>query len=340
VGVAGRSSRWPGVVGLFLAVVMAGCTGAPPDPARRAPVGLGSVVVPERSGTFDVMGHPQLVAAGAGAVWVLNPPDPDGAGPGEGQGGRLLRIDPAGGIRSVMRFRGLGDGSLAVGEGAVWLVEPASASLTRYALGSGRISERRPFGAGRAPVLMAVGEGFVWVVLDGPDPALAKVHPRTMRVVRWIALASAGGVAVGAGRVWVGDPDRGLVRGLDPATGRGVGPPARVGTGTAGLAVGEGSLWVLNWDRDLVTRVALGPGRRVSAPVPAGRDAFDFAVGAGSVWVTNRDPGTVTRIDAWSGRPSGRPIRVGESPKGVAVLAGSAWVANSGSRSVTRLTPP
>jgi streptogramin lyase len=69
-----------------------------------------------------------------------------------------------------MRFRGLGDGSLAVGQGAVWITEPADASLTRYALGSGRVSTRRPFGAGRAPVLMAVGAGFVWVTLDGPGP--------------------------------------------------------------------------------------------------------------------------------------------------------------------------
>jgi streptogramin lyase len=339
VGMARRRARSLVVVGLFLAAAMAGCTSAPQAPARRAPAGLGAVAVPERSGTFDVMGHPQLVTAGAGAVWVLNPPSPEAAGVLANQGA-LLRIDPDTGGRPVMRFSGLGDGSLAVGEGAVWITEPADASLTRYALGSGRVSVRRPFGAGRRPVLMAVGEGFVWVTLEGPHPALAKLDPHTMKVVKAVPLASAGGIAVGGGRVWVGDPKHGLVSALNPASGRIAGASARVGVGAAGLAVGEGSLWVLNWDRDLLTRVDLGPGRQVSAAVPAGSDAFELAVGAGAVWVTNRTPGTVTRIDARSGRPSGPPIRVGDSPKGIAVLAGSAWVANSGSGSMTRLSPP
>ncbi len=339
MGIRRRNGRCLVVVGLLLAVATAGCTTARKAPARPAQAGLGAVAVPPRSGTFEVMGYPQLVAAGAGAVWVLCPPSPDLAGELANQG-RLLRIDPAAGVQPVMRFGGLGDGSLAVGEGAVWITEPASASLTRYALGSGRVSVRRPFGAGRTPVLMAVGEEFVWVSLDGPRPVLAKVDPDTMKVVKAIPLASAGGVAVGAGRVWVSDPEHGLVTALHPHTGRIAGGPARVGAGTAGLAVGEGSLWVLNWDRSLLTRVDLGPGRQVSAAVPAGSDAFDFAVGVGTVWVTNRTPGTVTRIDARSGQPSGPPIRVGQAPKGIAVLAGSAWVANSGSRSVTRLSPP
>ena len=339
MGIGRRNGRWLVVASLLLAVATAGCTPARKAPSRPAPAGLGAVAVPPRSGTFEVMCYPQLVAAGAGAVWVLCPPSPDLAGELANQG-TLLRIDPAAGLQPVMRFGGLGDGSLAVGEGAVWITEPASASLTRYALGSGRVSVRRPFGAGRTPVLMAVGEGSVWVSLDGPRPLLAKVDPDTMRMVKAIPLASAGGVTVGAGKVWVSDPEHGLVSTLNPDTGRITGRPARVGAGTAGLAVGEGSLWVLNWDRSLLISVGLGPGRQVSAAVPAGSDAFDVAVGAGAVWVTNRTPGTVTRIDARSGQPSGPPIRVGEAPKGIAVLAGSAWVANSGSRSVTRLSPP
>ena len=338
MGVRGRIGRLLVVGGLLLAVAAAGCTSAPKAP-RPAPARPGAVAVPPRSGTFAVMGSPQLVAAGAGAVWVLCPPAPELAGELANQG-TLLRIDPAGGGGPVMRFGGMGDGTLAVGEGAVWITEPAGATLTRYTPGSGEVSERRPFGAGRTPVLMAVGEGFVWVSLDGPRPVLAKVDPDTMRMVEAIPLGSAGGVAVGAGMVWVSDPDRGLVSSIDPRTGRVTGRPVRVGGGAAGLAVGEGSLWVLNWDRSVLTRVDLGPGRRVAAAVPAGEDAFDFAVGAGSVWVTNRTPDTVTRVDAGSGQPSGPAVRVGEAPKGVAFLAGSAWVANSGSDTVTRLSPP
>src|SRR5918992_4955739 len=72
MGMARRSGRCLAVAGLFLATPW---PGAPVRgrlrPGRRR---MGSVwsKVPERSGTFDVMGYPQLVAAGAGAVWVTN----------------------------------------------------------------------------------------------------------------------------------------------------------------------------------------------------------------------------------------------------------------------------
>jgi streptogramin lyase len=337
MGPATHSRRYLLVVVGLLAVV--GCTAQRPTPAQPPTrAGPGSFAVPARSGTFGVQGHPQLVAAGAGAVWVLNVPSPEAA-ERLPNAGFLLRVDPVAGGRPVMRFQGQGDGSLAVGEGAVWITDPASASLTRYGLDSGRVRVRRPFPGGTWPVLMAVGEGSVWVTLDGARQALAEVDPRSMRVTRTIRLRSAGGVAVGGGRVWVNSPQDGTVQPLDPVSGRAVGPPARVGTGPAGLVVGEGWLWVLHWERDLLTRVGLD-GRRVGAPVPAGPDAFELAVGAGWVWITNRQPGTVTRIDARTGRPAGAPLGVGNSPKGIAVLAGSAWVANHGSGSVTRLSPP
>jgi hypothetical protein len=162
VGVARRGG---GLLALVLVAVLGtGCTAA-----RKAPPEPGSFEVPERSGTFDVLGYPQLVAAGAGAVWVLNPPGGDEGGTLVNQGA-LLRVDPSTGGRPVMRFHGVGDGSLAVGEGAAWITEPASATLTRYALGSGEVSVQKPFGAGRTPLLMAVGAGFVWVTWAGPGP--------------------------------------------------------------------------------------------------------------------------------------------------------------------------
>jgi hypothetical protein len=72
MGMARRSGRCLAVAGLLLTTALAGCTSARQAPARPASDGLGVVAVPERSATFDVLGYPQLVAAGAGAVWVTN----------------------------------------------------------------------------------------------------------------------------------------------------------------------------------------------------------------------------------------------------------------------------
>jgi hypothetical protein len=73
MGMARRSGRCPAVAGLLLTTALAGCTSARQAPARPASDGLGVVAVPERSGTFDVQGYPQLVAAGGPRL--SGPPD-------------------------------------------------------------------------------------------------------------------------------------------------------------------------------------------------------------------------------------------------------------------------
>jgi DNA-binding beta-propeller fold protein YncE len=165
MGVARRSGRCLAVAGLLLTTALAGCTSARQAPARPASDGLGVVAVPERSGTFDVLGYPQLVAAGAGAVWVLCPPSPDAAS-GLANQGALLRIDPDTVGRPVVRFGGLGDGSLAVGEGAVWITNRTPGTVTRIDTRSGQPSGP-PIRVGDSPKGIAVLAGSAWVANSG-----------------------------------------------------------------------------------------------------------------------------------------------------------------------------
>ena len=121
MGMARRSGRCLAVAGLFLATALAGCTSARQAPARPASDGLGVVVVPERSGTFDVMGYPQLVAAGAGAVWVTNRTP-----------GTVTRIDARSGQPSGPPIR-VGDSpkGIAVLAGSARVANSGSRSVTR-----------------------------------------------------------------------------------------------------------------------------------------------------------------------------------------------------------------
>jgi streptogramin lyase/predicted Ser/Thr protein kinase len=131
---------------------------------------------------------------------------------------------------------------------------------------------------------IAMGEGGVWVVGDPSDPRLWRIDPRQHRIVSTIRLGfPPGGLAVGAGAVWVTDQlDDRLVE-VDPATNRIV-KSIPVGRGAGGVAVGDGGVWVAGAIDHTVTRVDPSTGRVVDT-LRVDASPQDVAVGDGAVWV-------------------------------------------------------
>ncbi len=119
---------------------------------------------------------PTGVAAGADGVWVV------------GRGRRdyqVLRIDPAtGGIDARTRFPASTPvDSIAVGYGAVWVVDSADATLYRIDARTARRDGHIVLGSSRAsrPEIMPRG-GDIWVRLDGIPGATISVDPSTMAI--------------------------------------------------------------------------------------------------------------------------------------------------------------
>nr|MBA3327840.1 PQQ-binding-like beta-propeller repeat protein [Solirubrobacterales bacterium] len=108
--------------------------------------------------------------------------------------------------------------SIAVGAGAVWVVDAARGTLIRVDPRTREVSGRSARVAG-GPFSVAVGEGAVWVASG--DGSVRAFDPRTVRPTgRAARVRGANGLAVGAGGVWVTSRLAGTVTRIDPRTRR------------------------------------------------------------------------------------------------------------------------
>src|SRR5438093_2305234 len=118
---------------------------------------------------------------------------------------------------------------MAVGDGAVWIANFATGTVTRVDTGTNRIVATIPLTlpfdvAPRddafLPLHVAVGEGAVWV--DTARGAVARIDPRTNEVLTKVVASKGGDIlgemAVAEGAVWVAEGVDGLIR-LDPRDG-------------------------------------------------------------------------------------------------------------------------
>jgi YVTN family beta-propeller protein len=214
------------------------------------------------------------VAADSGALWTV-----------DSTRGVAARVDPT--VSSKVRQVAVGDiagvGSspnpLAVGDGATWVANNASAVVRIADHGTGVTR----FDVGNDPSGIAIGDGATWVA-DEVDGTVSRIDS-TGEVSTPIPVGpGASGIVVGAGAVWVADTlDDSLVR-IDPATGS-VRTTIAVGSRPRGVAFGDGSVWVANGGDGTVSRIDPQTDR-VVATIPVGQSPQALVVTAGAVWVS------------------------------------------------------
>jgi hypothetical protein len=216
--------------------------------------------------------------------------------------------------------------------------DPAPAATTRVPAGSAaRHAASGVVVAGRValpgqPLAVVVGEGAVWVLVEG---ALLRVDPDRHQVTGRVELRAPAGdlpvgpLAVGAGAVWVGTGDDARVTArVDPVrlqvTARFGGQVAVVTRGVLwssccrrgdkAMGFGRVDAGTLHPRPPLVLKDA--SGRRH----PVGR----FAVGGGAVWALAPEEERVWRVPLAGGRA--RAIGVSGFAYGLAADARAAWV--------------
>jgi YVTN family beta-propeller protein len=167
-------------------------------------VGFGSVWVGRSASTiarvdlttgettdFAVGNSPVAVAAGAGAVWVVDDADDT-----------LTRIDP-GSENAVLQTTSLGGepSAVAVGDGAVWVANAEHDTVAKVDPdGSGVTGTTK---VGRRPTGVAVGEDAVWVA-NSLSGTVSRVNPQTGEVEATVDVGEAPtDVTVAGGLVWV-----------------------------------------------------------------------------------------------------------------------------------------
>jgi YVTN family beta-propeller protein len=236
---------------------------------------------------------------------------------------------------------GIRPGPVAANAGSVWVANLDDGSLTRIDVETRRAVANVFLPA--TPDGIAVGDGAVWVA-HGRLGTLSRVDTQFDTVVDTASLAGraihfpTGGVALGAGTVWVVFGDSTLAR-VDPTTSRQLGA-GLAGVGPAAVCFAYGSVWVANSGDASVQRFSTATFEEGDVDrFTVGRTPTGIAAGEGAVWVANTGDGSVTRIDPDPGFGSGLTIPVGDGPTAVAVGAGAVWVANTDAGTVSRIDP-
>ena len=159
---------------------------------------------------MSLPGHPSAVGTGPSGVWVL------------GAGGRIWRVDPASNrvvatirLPSGVAFRGDGvdtgdpSGDVAVTQDAVWLSDPAAATVWRIDPRRNQVTSDRWEADGSD--LAVAADGVVWATsgtrllgLGGPEARGPRRNLHELDTDRITATAAAGD-----GGLWLGTP-RGL----------------------------------------------------------------------------------------------------------------------------------
>jgi hypothetical protein len=338
-----RRRRNQRVAAAVLALVLSGAAAS----------GLWSVlrVAPRpASQTGMLPGEAVDVAVGDGWVWVLTC-DRRCGNDGRASEGSLVRIDLV--TKKVVDSASVArPHALAVGEGAVWVVDFWGGRVTRFDPRTlnpvASIQLRLPFDVCEndcsdardfAPFDVAAGEGAAWVTTA--RGVLARIDPATNTVARMVRVPgeATGEVAAGEGAVWVTESVLGLFR-IDPSTNRVVAKIKVDGADNRRLAIdqvstGGGSVWVEGtWAQgsdqtgyvvsEGAALVRLDPSTgRVRAQIPL-QASGRAAVGDGVAWISGAGESLAALDDA--GRAIGKPVAGAGgilAPEGKAV-----WVAN------------
>ncbi len=225
---------------------------------------------------------------------------------------------------------------LAEGFGSIWAPSCKDKVVVRIDEATGKVIGRVAAGPANSEGGIATGAGSVWMVDD--TGALLRIDPATSTVVRRLSIPGhADNPLFADGYVWI-TCGLGLnsLLQFDPTT-ETIAKSIEVGPLPRFLTAGAGSIWTLNQGDGTVSRVDVASGR-VVAIVPAGLpgEGGEISFGDGFVWVTMFGK-PLTQID-----PSTNTVVNqwhGAGGDGLRFGFGSVWLSNGKMGSVWRVPP-
>jgi ABC-type branched-subunit amino acid transport system substrate-binding protein len=337
-----RARRRPGRLllagGLLLAVAVAGAAiaaltaggtseGAPVDNGVAALGGADAQLA-----SFTTTGTaPSNVAVGAGAVWALNLEDrtvaridPETKRVAKRFRMRETPIDLAAGLGALWVMTGKGVAWRGIMDGAVSRIDPETGAITRTAKLPDKGFQGDLSFLNWGFPQIAVGAGAVWVI--NPDRTVSRIDAETGKREATIDVDAAT-ISAGKEGVWFIDADdSNAVTPIDPSNDR-VGRPIRVGAqNLSAVAVGGGYVWASAQGDGVVWRIE--PGRSpINRTIDVGVGVTFVAYDAGAVWAANYSDGTVARIDVGTNDVEATPVG---AVQGLAAGEGLAWVSTAG----------
>jgi streptogramin lyase len=213
---------------------------------------------------------------------------------------------------------------VAVAPAGVWVgstgpdaaneIDPATNRVTSIAL------------PGRPCAGLAAAAGRLWVPLCGATPKLAEIDTASRTLVRVLDIGPAGpegGIAVGAGSVWLVVDRAGTLARIDPSSGTIV-QRIVLPAGSYNPVFASGRIWVSQVDGTVVSEVDPGAGRVVGT-VAVGPHPRFLAAGGGAVWTLNQGDGTLSRVGTADRAARTVPLHTPGAGGDVAFAEGRVW---------------
>lgn len=289
-------------------------------------------------------------AAASAAIVAATVLASEGGGPTtDADAGALLELDAVAGTRGTQIPVGRTPTAVAVGEGAIWLLDADARTVSRFDPDDRTIST---FATGATPTDIAVGAGGVWVgngtrlsaaQFIGPvATSVARIDPTSRTERAEVALPRAGGalsnlvenhLAATDEALWAVAPDFSLVR-IDAASSE-ITAVFRTFPVQA-VAAGQAGVWALGTDGTVAHLDSRTGKVRAQTRVPA-TTVGGIGVGADAAWVTSPSDGTLWRVAA-RGKPTLGSIEVGAGAADVSVGADHVWVANPLAGTLTQVS--
>jgi peptide/nickel transport system substrate-binding protein len=188
--------------------------------------------------------------------------------------------------------------------------------------------------AGGEPGGIATGAGAVWVT-DTASDLLLRLSENGRSVDRIPVGHRPTGVAVGDGQVWVVNQLDSTVSEVNPRALRQV-RRIQVGNGARAIAFGHGSVWVANATDYSLSRIDPNSGHVTTIPLAG--EPGGIAASPDGVWVSSTSTGQLSLVDARTNTVT-QSVPIGNGPQGVAVGGGAVWVANTPDGTVSRFDP-
>jgi virginiamycin B lyase len=186
---------------------------------------------------------------------------------------------------------------LATGFGSLWVPLCTSpATLARVDLAANRLTAVFAIGPAAPEGGIATGAGNVWLITDKAG-TLARIDP-VAGTIRQIFKAPAGSYNpyFVDGQIWVTAAEGSAVTALDAATGS-VTATVKTGPNPRFLTAAAAAIWTLNQGDGSLTRIALGDHSTATIALGTPGHGGDISGGGGMLWTTM--PGTpLSAIDA------------------------------------------
>ncbi len=173
---------------------------------------------------------------------------------------------------------------------------------------------------------LTTGSGSLWVPLCTAPPSLAKVNLGSHKLESIFAVGPAaeeGGVAYGAGSVWLIVNKSGDLKRIDPRNGD-ILATFRVPPGSYNPIFSHGALWVTHVDGRELTGIDSATGKTTATSAP-GLSPASSPPAPARFGRLNQGDGTLTRIDTRSGRAATIPLGTPGHGGDIAFGAGKVW---------------